>query len=133
MELAEFVRAHVVRGECLCGRCVDGGTEQPVGHTADLVFFKVALRGEPDVEELKGLIKAHQGEFIEIDLLDGEEHNYMDIGAWIGDQGLALMLMGMGSLLGLWDLMTPYSMLKCDESVAMRLAGMGMITVKVIE
>lgn len=139
MELRELVRAHVVRGACTCGKCCDAGpepeTRQPEGHTADLVFFKVALSvpmGKDLVKELREAIKAHKGDYNDMDIFDGEEHGYMEIGGWIGDQGDALMLMGMGSLLGLWDLLTPYTILgeMCDEAMAKNLAGSGMVTVK---
>lgn len=132
----EFIQAHVQRGACQCGRCIDAPDKpeenQPTGHTADLIFFKVSATNNPDVEELKACIKAHKGDYAEVDLFDGEEHGYTEIGGWIGDQGFALMLMGLGSLLGLWKLMTPRSMLGnlVPEEMIMKMAGAGMVTIQ---
>ncbi len=36
------------------------------------------------------------------------DHCFVDIGAWIGDQSLALTLMGMGELLGMWKVAALY-------------------------
>lgn len=133
MSIVEFVKQHAVRGECQCGRCLDSkGDSQPKGHVADLVFFKVAAQNEPDVEKLKQLVANKAGEFCEVDLLDGKEHGYMEIGGWIGDQGLALTLMGLGSILGLWTLLTPKTVFGnlIDDDMQMQMAGSGMVSIK---
>ena len=36
--------------------------------------------------------------------------SYIELGAWIGDQGLALALMGLGSALGIWGIITPQTL-----------------------
>lgn len=118
--LAKYIVEHCTRGACTCGRCIDAPPDaknlQPdsVGHTVDLQFFKVALKDNPlDVDkeimkdELIPLIKGHKGDFCDVDLFDGKEHNFIEIGGWIGDQGLALILMGMGELIGIWKVATP--------------------------
>lgn len=114
-ELIKYIVEHAVRGACMCGECVDTQPNpeecQPRGHTVDMQFFKVSLRNNPSKDDLLALIKSHKGEFNEVDLLDGNEHNYIEIGGWIGDQGLALTLMGMGELLGIWELLTPNSLM----------------------
>lgn len=134
--LQDFILTHCERGACRCCRCVDGPANpdlyQPGGHTADLIFFKVSVLGQPRAEDLRDLIKAHQGECYEMDLFDGKEHSFIEVGAWIGDQGLALMLMGLGALLGLWKLLTPrtiFGTLLSDDQV-MTFAGRGLITVQ---
>ena len=133
--LIGYVKKYSVRGACTCGKCFDAPPNpeqhQPNGHTADVHFFEVALQNDPDVEELKRLIKVHVGDFAQVDLFDGKEHNYMEIGAWIGDQGMALMLMGMGKLLDIWELMTPETMMPGMTDMHDMLAGSGMITIKV--
>lgn len=116
--LSKYIVGHCIRGACTCGRCIDAPPDakdlQPNGHTVDLQFFKVAMKGDPlDVDkeiikdELINLIKEHKGDFCDIDLFDGKEHNFIEIGGWIGDQGLALMLIGMGELIGIWKVATP--------------------------
>ena len=132
--LIDYVLMHAVRGECQCGRCFDNsGTpqnNQPNGHTADLCFFKMAAANNPSKDELTVLIKSHRGNYNEVDLFDGKEHSYIEIGGWIGDQGLALMLMGLGEILGIWRLMTPKTIFKnFPEDMQMEMAGNGYVTV----
>ena len=95
-----------------------------------MFFFKVCNHNAK-VEYLKPLIAAHKGEYGDVDLFDGKEHNYMEIGAWIGDQSTALMLMGMGKLLGMWELLTPNMLgFSPDDSFGMFLARSGMIAIQ---
>jgi hypothetical protein len=131
--LLEFIQRHVEAGECTCGRCGPVSTN-PGPHRqdlADLVFFKVAKKGEPNAVELIQLIKAHKGDFVDLDLFDGGDHSYINVGGWIGDQGAALMLMGLGSLMGLWELRTPYTMIDphMEKGMANAMASAGWVTV----
>lgn len=131
--LIEYVARHTDRDACKCGRCIEPGDDKGLGqHTADLVFFKVSIKGSPSAEELRKLCREHEGFFGQVDLFDGVEHSYSEIGGWIGDQGLGLMLMGLGSLLGLWKLMTPRSMFgdKMDDATAKHLAGSGLVVIQ---
>lgn len=135
--LIDYITRHTVRGACTCGRCADAvanpGQHQPAGHTADLIFFKVSAKDNPDTEKLRELIKAQKGEFNDCNLFDGRDHSYIEIGGWIGDQGLALMLMGLGSVLGLWKLLTPRTVLgaACTDELAQSMAGAGYVTIQV--
>jgi hypothetical protein len=136
-ELQEYVTRHALRGECRCGRCAERVSnpeqKQPQGHTADMIFFKVAACDNADAEKLRELIKANgAGCHTDVELFDGREHNYMELGGWIGDQGMALMLMGLGTVLGLWDLLTPVTMLNLpsDDERTKMFAGMGMIAIQ---
>jgi hypothetical protein len=132
MTIQEYVLQHTIRGGCKCGRCLDAGIiPDPAGHTADLVFFKVAKNGEPDLAEFKRLSAEERGAFGDCDPFDGKEHNFMEIGGWIGDQGTALQYMGLGTLLGAFELLTPKIVLGLDGDQAMQLAGMDMLTIKV--
>lgn len=98
----------------------------------DMVFFKVEILGSPGLIALQDLVRSHQGEFGPCNVLDGEEHGYMELGGWVGDQGLALRMMALGQVLGLWKVHTPRSMFGnvLDEDKLMNMAGMGMISVK---
>lgn len=140
MILTEYVAAHVLRGECQCGKCADRianpEEHQPTGHTADMMFFKVALKPDKagkdaDIETFKRLTREQRGEWGDVIVLDGQEHNYMELGGWIGDQGLAMMYMGMGALLGVFTLLTPRTLLGSviNDETAMMMAGQGMIAV----
>jgi len=132
-ELAAYVREHAVRGTCRCGKCNDhpGVDAQPQGHMADTVFFLVSNNGGTS-EELRALVeKSIHGEFgNDVNVFDNKEHGYMELGAWIGDQGVALSLMGLGDMLGLWHLLTPKSVLGLEGDQAMEIAGYGMVTIK---
>ena len=137
-ELVDYVLENAERGACTCGRCIDAPEnpeeKQPEGHTADLVFFKVSAKPEASADRLRELVKANvKGSHCDVDLFDGEEHSYLEIGAWIGDQGVAMTLMGLGSLLGLWDLLTPRTMLPpgiLTDAMVRQMAGQGYMTVK---
>lgn len=133
MGLREYVVKNVIRGACTCGRCVDAPEnpeeKQPSGHTADLIFFKVAqnFAGDADVGAFRALVEEEYPHW-----LDGTEHSYLEIGADVGDQGLALMTMGLGELLGVWKLLTPESIMPfLGRDLKLRMAQTGMITIRV--
>lgn len=132
--IGRYVTEHVERGECKCGKCIDVGSkpDPAAAHTADLIFFKAAIKGQPSREEFEQLTRQHAGEFGPCNPLDGEEHGYIELGGWIGDQGIALEYMALGYLLGVFDLLTPRTVLgeQVDEKLAMEMAGAGYVTVK---
>ena len=130
MDLVEYVIKHTKRGPCRCGKCLDAvknsERKQPKGHTADLTFFKVRKTNNPDAGEFRKLVEQEFPHW-----LDGKEHSYLETGGDIGDQGLALMAMGLGELLGMWELMTPNNMVPfLDKEIRMKIAGTGYITIK---
>jgi len=101
-------------------------------HTVDMVFFKLKPAGAPQAADLKAHIAKHEGHYGAVDLFDGKEHSYLEIGGWIGDQGYALTLMGLGTALGLWDLLTPINMLGLtpEDPMAQQMAGLGYVSIK---
>ena len=130
MSLINYVETHIERGACQCGRCLDAPKnpedKQPEGHTVDLVFFKVKGINNPDLKEFKELVKKEFPYW-----LDGKEHSYLQVGGDVGDQGLALMTMGLGKLLGLWELFPPESMMPfLDNATKMEMAGRGYISIR---
>lgn len=131
--LVEYVLEVAIRGECTCGRCCDSGpepeNEQPTGHTADVYFFQVSAKAEADGDTLRHLIGEHKGVHNECDPLDRHEHSYIELGGWIGDQGLALMLMGLGTVLGLWRMLTPKILPGLDKELMDTMAGRGMVSI----
>ena len=139
--LTKYIIDHCIRGTCMCGKCADAPAKkfQPDGHTVDVQFFKVTLKNsrstDVDKEVIKKnfiqLIKGHKGIYSEIDLFDGNEHNFVEIGGWIGNQGVALELMGMGELLGIWKVATPDRLAPdFSEETRKMLAGAGYISIK---
>lgn len=132
--LVDYVQAFVIRGACTCGKCCDSGPQpekhQPDGHTADVYFFQVAAAPEADASALRRLIAEHKGVFGECNPLDGHDHSYIELGGWIGDQGLALMLMGLGTVLGLWQMLTPKMLPGLNKNLMDMMAGHGMVSIK---
>lgn len=117
--LAEYVVKHVEQ------------TNEPAADgLIDLMFFRCRIQGEPDKATFLELTKAHKGHHNEVNPVDGVEHGYIELGGWLGDQGLAMCYMALGSHLGCFKLMTPNSVMPfLDEATRNMLAGQGMITV----
>lgn len=133
MTLVDYIRDNSYRGACKCGKCVDSGDNpeehQPEGHTVDLTFFKVALIGEPSKDEFEELT----ADISEL-LKEGTEIGYMQLGGMLGDQGMALQVMAIGDLLGVWKVNSPESMLPfMDAEMKMQMAGQGMISIQTKE
>jgi hypothetical protein len=129
--LAEYVMANAVRGDCTCGKCIDApaNPQQPNGHTVDMTFFKVAAKEGADAQSLRALVEAEFPHW-----LDGAEHNYLQVGADIGDQGIAIMCIGLGHLLGLWQALTPETVVPfLPADLKQQMAGQGFITLQVRE
>ena len=95
-----------------------------------LAFFKLIVSGTGCSDTLRKLVVQHMGEHVELDLFDGAEHGFIEIGARLGSQELALMLIGLGSNLGLWDLLSPRTMFgeSIDHLLERNLAESGLIT-----
>lgn len=124
--LANYVQAHTIAVS-------DAGAEMvtfPNG-SIDMVFFHVAVSGDATADALRRLIGEHKGDFCNVDPLDGKEHSYIELGAWLGDQGLALCFMAMGVKLGLWALLSPSTMLGAaiSREDALRMAGNGFVAI----
>lgn len=101
----------------------------------DMVFFKVAVNPLATEKSVRQAIAQHQTESAEgyLNLFDGREHSYIEIGAWAEDQGLALKLMALGSALGMWKLLTPKTvlpMLNLSEEDTLRIARRGLVTIQ---
>ena len=127
MNLNEYILYHTEYGECQCGKCID---KPDPAHAIDIFFFKIALRNAPIKEEYIKLIRTHKGIHCDCDPLDGQEHNYIELGGWIGDQGRALQFMGLGTLLGVFKLITPKTIKGLPDELMGQMAGMGFITVQ---
>ena len=141
--IQEYVMTYTQRGMCRCGECIDA-VELPLDelknhtniHTTEVGFFDVAMKevdGEmPTKERFLELLKETRGAFGEVDMFDGEEHGYMELGGFFGDQQIALLAMGLGKLLGCWQLLTPKAILGklIPEELQMQMAQQGMVTIK---
>jgi hypothetical protein len=118
--LIEFIRAN------------SGAVENlPFAHV-DMVFMIVGVNTAASPVAMRALIEqSRSGEFCNCDPLDGAEHNFMELGGWLGDQGLALQFMALGFGIGMWELLTPRRLLgsTITNEVARGLAGRGMIAI----
>jgi len=140
-ELREYVAAHTSRTACRCGKCFTSGPDKLPGqesewavgafhHTADMVFFEVSTVDNPSPDVLRRLVGENidNGEFgTRLDMLDNLEHSYIEVGHWIGDQGIAMQLMGLGWLLGLWQVMTP-KLIGAPQDLAIPMAEAGYLS-----
>ena len=129
MQLIDYVSAYAVRGACTCGKCCDAPEnpeeKQPEGHTVDLTFFKVAAKGGYK-DEFLSLVRAEHP-----DWLDGKEHSYLQVGGDMGDQGIALMTIGLGHLLGAWKALSPETMMPfLPPDLKQQMAGGGMVSLQ---
>ena len=125
--LIQFVRKHTTRGACKCGLCVasDGTTEKPTGHTVNLTFFEVGMFGNPDAVMFQSLAQ-------DAGIMPpaGKEVSYIQLGGDIGDQGTALLTMGLGHLLGAWKVLSPDIVMPSLPANAKKLmAAQGMVKI----
>jgi len=98
-DLVRYVRENTDVGVCKCGKCVDAPEHpeqhQPTGHTVDMIFFEVSAKPTADAKKLRELVEACPiGEFTNVNLFDGAEHGYMELGGWLGSR----KMVGMGLL-----------------------------------
>lgn len=127
-ELAQLIRRVTVQANSGDGRTLEG--------FIDLGFFQVTIEdaeGKPQLtaEEFLPVLRAafeqKTGEFADMDLegfLQGP--SYITLGAWLGDQGVAIALIGVGALLELWDVASPETLgITGPEADSMR--GMGFL------
>ncbi len=127
-DLIKYITENAIRGDCTCGRCVDSAVDpqQPSGHTVDLTFFKVAAQPEAKAEDLLALVRTTAPHW-----LDGAEHSYLQVGGDLGDQGLALMVIGLGQITGAWKALCPETMAPfLPDEMKRQMAGMGMISLQ---
>ncbi len=101
----------------------------------DLVFMKVSAVPDVSLRELQQLIGTHEGVFAPVDVFDGAEHGYIELGGWLGSQELALRFMGLGVSLGLFQLLSPRMVLgeNVDSEMELKMAGMGMVTIQALK
>lgn len=103
----------------------------------DVYFFSVVTIGNPTVEEFSQVTKNHKGAFSRLNPLDGDRHWFPQIGAWVGDDSLALRYMALGSSLGLWNLYHPKMLVNFndleDVKLCDKLAQLGLIFIYPLE
>ncbi len=111
---------HIIIQECT------GYPKDPSCEMVDLVLLKVGVRAE--------IAEKHKASLIEFlrtypqpeRLAQGP--SYIEVGAEIGDQGMALALFAVGHVLGLWKIITPMTMGVMGED-ARQMAGAGFVMI----
>lgn len=122
-ELIEYIQTHAQRGECQCGQCVDKLPDTPdPEHSVNVHFFWVSPINNPQKEDLKRLLLANYPDLEGL----GSGPSYLQMGGALGDQGLALMLIGLGKIVGLWEAITPASF-GITGPEAKQMAGSGFV------
>jgi hypothetical protein len=134
VDLLTFILSHTDKGDCQCPDCLASDTYRrpdPSGGV-DLVFFKVGLLGEVSAADFISYARAHaERHALELDPFDGEEHSFIELGGWLGDQQAALRFIGMGAALGLFEVLTPYDFVPgADAALANQLASRGYVTAR---
>lgn len=105
--------------------------EKPETGSINMEFFHVRIINKPDVKTFVTLTNQHRGEFGASNPLDGTEQNYIKLGGWVGDQGLAMLYMAIGIHLQLFKLLSPTSMMpQLPEETRKAMAGQGMVAVQ---
>lgn len=103
----------------------------PVEGAVDLMVLKVMVKDDANKDEFVRLAKEHKGCHNECDPFDGNEHSYIELGGWLGDQGFALCFMAIATKLGLAKLMTPETVMPfLPQDLKRALAGQGYIVIK---
>ncbi len=122
-KLIDYIVNHTERGECQCGRCFDKQPDREAPpHSVNAGFFWVSAKNNPTAEDLNRLLLA---EYPSPERLRAGP-SYIEIGGELGDQGLALLLIGLGELTGIWKIATPKS-LGIEGQAANRMMGNGFI------
>lgn len=100
--------------------------ERPDLVLVDMIFIDVGVD--------KARAEAHRAEFVEIlnsypelERLKGGP-SYLELGAVFGDQGFALRIMAIGSVLGFWDIISAKTLGRSDDE-AREMAGVGFLMV----
>ncbi|MFK4136545.1 hypothetical protein ACI2KR_30395 [Pseudomonas luteola] len=98
----------------------------------DMAFMFVKAGPDVTAQSLRSALASALSEPEAPDLFDGHEHSYIELGAWLDSQSVALMLMGMGEDVGLWKCYTPSTVLKIDNrsDQGKMLAAKGLVTIR---
>lgn len=104
--------------------------------SADVGFFGIVMPPDSTLTALKlknAIVRAQQGKNEDLDLeqIAAEDISYTRLGIWLGDQGIALALIGLGSLLELWDVVLPTTVGVVDEALYQQMLGMGFVLARV--
>ena len=94
--------------------------------SVDLTLIKIAVRNSPSKDDFEKMVIEQYPHW-----LNNEEYSYLQIGGELGDQHLALLVIGLGHLLGLWQALSPDIVTPdLSQEIKYQMAGMGLVTLK---
>lgn len=102
--------------------------------TVNVGFIEVAVKEGLDpatfIEFLRQRTQPGAGTFLDLSL-DGLDYgpSYIDLGAWLGSQQDALIVMGIGAHLGAWDIVSPATLGVDDPEQARTMMGSGFLMI----
>lgn len=111
--------------------------ERGTNGSRDVGFFAIRLYEGSDLTALRlknAIVRAEEGSYQSMpvaDLLNEQGVSYTALGAWLGDQGLGLALIGLGAELGLWDIVLPNDAGVLDGALFQQMIGMGFVNLLV--
>jgi hypothetical protein len=109
-------------------------TDAPGVGVVDTGIIKVAYRAAADltpeqISRVNNLLAHTKGVHTECNLLDGKEHSYFEVGAWIGDQQDALVLMGWLEHMGRGEVIHPNKVLPAAHAdIKAEMMRQGLVT-----
>jgi hypothetical protein len=96
-------------------------------NAVNLTFFAVRKIGEPIRETFQKLAQPVKKL---METSNNRELSYLQLGAEMGDQGVALQTMGLGHLLDEWQVLSPDTVMPyLPKDLKHQMAGMGMVTI----
>lgn len=118
--LAEIVRNNLIQLS----------NDSDEGADAGFLRFKAKDDMTLTADEFFEAIKAAEKGYYQDEPLDrlAQGPSYIELGGWIGDQGLAMAFMALGKILGLWDIVTPAT-LGIEGDQAQQMMGMGFVMI----
>jgi hypothetical protein len=119
-KLIDFVVSHSVM--------VSGDSSSGI----EMDLCRVDVIESPDKDAFISLIGINKsGVFCSVDVLNGDEHGYIELGGWIGDQGLALRFMAIGVYLDIFTLLSPSTLMPdAPSELKKNMAQSGLVTIK---
>lgn len=103
--------------------------DEPRPGSIDVGFFHVMVLGAREDAFIR-LTTEHQSDVL-IDPFENQMHDYITLGAWLGDQGIALRWMAMAKHFGLVDLYTPRTFMpSLTDEENKKMCGKGLVIVK---
>lgn len=113
---------------------VENALSDDTSNVQDVGFMRVAVSDEnvskdDFIEALTTALTHAEGDFVSVDFHElAQGPSYITLGAWIGSQQTALILMAVGAFFGIWGIATPMKLGITGEK-AKELMGSGFVMV----